>query len=225
MAGTASLLVALPTATIDMIAGIPQALAAIGERIGFPLFGAMTAGLLALASLGTFGAFLAGTARLPFVLGVDRYLPKAFARLHPRHGSPYVALLTQSFVATLVLGAAMSGATVHQAFVVLIDMTIILSLLPLLYIFASFPVLRHRAARSNPGAASSGLGNLGCWLAGASGFATTLMGIVFSMVPPANDPNPRLFVLKVAGGCLLLIGIGLAFYWRGKNTVNGAKDA
>jgi amino acid transporter len=102
MAGTASLLVALPTATIDPIAGMPQALAAIGERVGLRFFGVLPAGLLAPASLGTFGASLAGTARLPFVLGVDRHLRKAFGRLHPRHASPYVALLTQSPVVTLV---------------------------------------------------------------------------------------------------------------------------
>ena len=224
MAGTASLLVALPTATIDVIAGIPQALAAIGERIGLPFFGPLTAGFLALASVGSFGAFLAGTARLPFVVGVDRYLPKALARLHPRHGSPYVALLTQSSAATLVFAAAMSGATVRDAFVVLVDMTIILSLLPLLYIFAAYPVLRERAARSDPSASSSRLGKLGCRVAGAVGFATTLMGITFSMVPPASDPNPRMFLVKVAGGCVFLIGIGLTLYWRGQRTGNWVKD-
>lgn len=224
MAGTASLLVALPTATIDVIAGIPQALAAIGERIGLPFFGGLTAGLLALASVGSFAAFLAGTARLPLVVGVDRYLPKALARLHPRHGSPYVALITQSSFATLVFAGAMSGATVHEAFIVLVDMTIILSLLPLLYIFAALPVLRYRAARANPGASLSPLGNLGYWLTGAVGFATTLLGIIFSMVPPANDPNPRIFLLKVVGGSALLIGIGLTFYWRGKgNATHRAK--
>ena len=224
MAGTASLLVALPTATIDLIAGIPQAPAAIGERIGLPWFGALTAGLLALAGIGTFGAFLAGTARLPFVVGLDRYLPKALARLHPRHGSPYVALLVQSSAATLVFAAAMSGATVHQAFVVLVDMTAILSLLPLLYIFAAYPVLRQRAARLDPSAFSSPIRTLGCWLTGAVGFSTTLLGIVFSMVPPANDPDPRLFVLKVVGGCALLIGIGLTLYWRGRRNVTGVGD-
>jgi glutamate:GABA antiporter len=214
MAGTASLLVALPTATIDVIGGIPQALAAIGERIGLPHFGALTAGLMALASVGGFGAYLAGTARLPFVVGLDRYLPRALARLHPRHGSPYVALLTQSSFTTLVFAAAMSGTTVHEAFVVLLDMTVILTLLPLLYIFAAFPVLRQRAARLNPGA-SSPLRNLGCWLVGAAGFSTTSLGIVFSMVPPADDPDPRMFLLKVVGGSVLLLGIGLSFYWRG----------
>lgn len=215
MAGTASLLVALPTAAIDVIGGIPQALAAIGERVGLPYFGALTAGLLALGSVGGFAAYLAGTARLPFVVGVDRYLPKALARLHPLHGSPYVALIVQSSVTTLVFAAAMSGATVHEAFVVLLDMTVILTLLPLLYIFAAYPVLRQRAARLDP-AASSLPGNLACWLTGIIGFSTTSLGIVFSMVPPASETNPRLFLLKVVGGSVLLLGIGLTFYWRGR---------
>jgi uncharacterized membrane-anchored protein YitT (DUF2179 family) len=52
-----------------------------------------------------------------------------------------------------------------------------------------------------------------------------LLGIIFSMVPPANDPNPRNFLLKVAGGCVLPIGIGLAFYRRGKTGGNGAGAA
>jgi amino acid transporter len=56
IAGTAALLVALPTRQIDIIGGVPQALAAIGDRIGLPLFGPLTAGLLALSQLGTLGA-------------------------------------------------------------------------------------------------------------------------------------------------------------------------
>lgn len=50
IAGTASLLVALPITTIDVIGGIPQALTAIGERIGLPLFGQLTAALLIATS-------------------------------------------------------------------------------------------------------------------------------------------------------------------------------
>lgn len=53
IAGTASLLVALPIATIDVIGGIPQTLTAIGERIGLPLFGQLTAApLIAISSTG-----------------------------------------------------------------------------------------------------------------------------------------------------------------------------
>ncbi len=216
MAGTASLLVALPSATVDMIRGIPQALSAIGDRIGIPFFGPLTAALLAMGTIGGFSAYLTGTARLPFVVGVDRYLPKVMARLHPRHGTPHVALITQSVLATLVLLAAMSGSTVHDAFMVLIDMTIILTLVPLLYIFAAVPVMRERAARGTAGETWTLGRRVFCWLASLTGLATTLLALITSMVPPAGTPQPALFVFKVVGGCVVLVGVGRMFYWRGR---------
>ena len=39
--------------------------------------------------------YLAAVARLPFVAGLDRFLPPAFGALHPRWKTPWVALLTQ----------------------------------------------------------------------------------------------------------------------------------
>ena len=41
--------------------------------------------------------------RLPFVAGLDRYLPAAFGRVHPRWGSPYVALLVQAVIAAVFI--------------------------------------------------------------------------------------------------------------------------
>ncbi|GFZ89787.1 APC family permease [Dyella caseinilytica] len=212
IAGTASLLIALPASTIDVIGGIPQALSAIADRIGLPIFGPLTAMLVTLGSIGTIGAWLTGMARLPFVVGVDRYLPVVLARLHPRHGTPYMALLIQGVLTSLMLLAALSGSTIHEAYIILIDMTVIMSLLPLTYIFLAFPVLRHRSARRSEGVRLAPLNATGCWIVGLSGFAVTLLAIVTSMIPPAGDPHPGLFLLKVVGGSLLLIGIGLMFY-------------
>lgn len=214
IAGTASLLIALPTAMIDVIAGIPQALSAIGVRIGLPQFGRFTAALVTLGTIGSISAYVTCTARLPFVVGVDRYLPQVLARLHPRYGTPYVSLLTQSILSSLVLMAALSGATIHEAFNILIDMTIILTLLPLLYIFAAFPILRRRAKGRNEGITLSPGGNVVCWLVGLTGFATTLLAILTSLIPPADNSNPALFLLKVLGGSVLFIAVGLLFYWK-----------
>ena len=217
IAGTAALLIALPTRQIDLIAGIPQALAAVGERIGWPLFGPLTAGLLALSQLGSFGAWITGTARLPFVVGVDRYLPKPLAVLHPKYGTPYVALLTQSSVVTIILLAALSSATIHETYSILIDMTVILGLLPLLYIFAALPMLRRRAGADTQGIVVVLGGSFGCWLVSGLGFATTLLAIVTSMVPPEHSSHPGLFFLKVVGGSCLIVAIGLTFYVRGRH--------
>src|SRR5262249_61769531 len=91
IAGTAALLVALPAAEINLISGIPQSLAAVGERLGWPAFGAVTAALVALSQVGTLGAWVAGTARLPFLFGLDRYLPPGLGAVHPPFNSPYLA--------------------------------------------------------------------------------------------------------------------------------------
>ncbi|MGC1547026.1 MAG: APC family permease [Rhodanobacter sp.] len=216
IAGTLSLLVALPASTIDVIGGIPQALSAIGERIGLPIFGPLTAGLVTLGTMGTISAWLTATARLPFVVGVDRYLPAALGRLHPKYGTPHVALIIQGIVTSLMLVAALSGASIHEAYIILIDMTAIMSLLPLLYILLAFPLLRRRAAGRNEDVNALPRSNVGCWLAGLTGFAVTSLAIVTSMIPPADSNNPGLFLLKVVGGSAFLIGIGLMFYRHGK---------
>lgn len=207
IAGTASLLIALPASTIDVIAGIPQALAAIGERIGLPFFGPLTALLVTLGSIGTVAAWVTGTARLPFVVGVDRYLPAALGRLHPRYDTPHVALIVQGILTSLMLLAALSGATIHEAYIILIDMTVIMSLLPLMYIMLAFPLLRQRAANRGE-AIKPGWS----WLVGLTGFAVTSLAIVTSMIPPEGDKHPALFLLKVVGGSAALITVGLMSY-------------
>ena len=214
--GTAALLVALPTGQIDMIGGIPQALAAVGNRIGLPFFGSLAAVLLTVAQLGSLGAWITGTARLPLVVGVDRYLPKPLATLHPRYATPYVALLTQAVIVSIILLATLSGSAIHEAYVILIDMTLVLTFIPLLYLFAALPILRRRAAGRDEGIARVPGGAFGCWLVSGLGIAMTLLTIVTSLVPPEHSAHPSLFFVKVGGGCCVLIGIGLAFYARGR---------
>lgn len=218
--GTAALLVALPSKQIDLIGGIPQALAAVGHRIGLPLFGSLAAILLTLSSLGGLGAWITGTARLPLVVGVDRFLPKPLARLHPGYGTPHVALLTQAVIVTIILIGTLSGSAIHEVYLILIDMTLILTFVPLLYLFAALPVLRRRAAGNDHDIHTIPGGAIGCWLASGLGIATTLLAIVTSLVPPEHTADPTLFFVKVFGGSCLLLGVGLAFYARGRKTLH-----
>jgi len=214
IAGTAALLIALPAHEINLISGIPQSLAAVGGRLGWPAFGAFTAALVALSQVGTLGAWVAGTARLPFLFGLDRYLPRGLGAVHPRFNSPYIALLTQGVITTLILFAALSGSAIHEAFLVLIDLSIILGFIPLIYMFAALAVLRVRAAGVPAAGSPIPGGSWACWLIAASGIAVTLLGAVVAMIPPTHSVNPALIALKVVGGSACLIGIGLAFFFR-----------
>ena len=216
IAGTAALLAALPAGEIDLINGIPQALEAVGTRAGIPAFGVIAAVLLTLAQVGSLGAWIGGAARLPFLFGFHHYFPASLGAIHPRYGSPYVALLTQGVITSLILLAAISGSAIHEAFVALIDMSVILSFVPLFYMFAALPVLRRRAAGDERAVIRIPGGEVVCWLVAGSGMAVTLLGAIIAMVPPTSSTNRYLFALKVVGGCSLMIGVGLRFYIAGR---------
>jgi amino acid transporter len=211
--GTALLMVAVPEGDINVISGIPQALTAIGERIALPGLAVGGALLVVLSSTGGLGAWLTGVARIPFVIGIDRYLPAALGRTHPRWGTPHIALITQGAFVSLLMMGAVAGSTIEEAYVMLLDMTIVLYFIPFLYMFAALPALRHKAGGNNDGIRLVPGGTLGLWLCSGFGFAATALSVVLAILPPADSENPALFVAKVVGGCLLFVALGLALYF------------
>ncbi|MFQ5744054.1 MAG: APC family permease [Acidobacteriota bacterium] len=216
--GTGVLLVAVPRETISIISGVPQALAAIGERAGVAGIAPVGALLITVGGIGGVGAWAAGTARIPFVVGVDRYLPQGLGRIHPRWGTPHVALLTQGVIASLLLLMAVAGSSVEEAYLVLLDMTIVLYFIPFLYLFAALPVLRARAPDGEEGVLRVPGGAAGVYLAAGLGLMATTLSILLALIPPEGTEGPWLFEIKVVGGCVAFLIAGLAFYLHGKRS-------
>ena len=216
VAGTAALLVALPASQINAIGGIPEAMEAIGLRSGIAHFGVIAAALLAIISVGGLGAWVTGTARLPFVIGLGHYLPERLGAIHPRYGSPHVALLVQAVAISIVLLAAISGSTIHEAYILLIDMTVALNCAVWIYIFAALPVLRRRAAGRDAGVALIPGGPLAAVVVPGLGAAAAAFATLVSMIPPAGSANPTLFLIKGIGGCVLIFAVGLVLCHLGR---------
>jgi len=206
--GTAAMLVALPHETISVTNGMPQAVQALVERLGVAGFGflpALIALLLTAGNVGGLSAWLAGSARLPFAAGVDQALPPAFAKLHPRWQTPYVSLLLMGALATVFIVAGLAGSTVKSAYLLLTQATLILFFIPYLYVFAAY--LRLRRVRS-----------LGTALTGVVGAAAVAFSIVLGFVPPADEPDPLWYELKVVGGVVAFMGVG---FWLSRRSVSG----
>ncbi|HYK09790.1 MAG TPA: APC family permease [Gemmatimonadales bacterium] len=200
--GTAAMLVALPSSTISITNGMPQAVAALADRIGAPVLGplaAVIAVLLVISNIGGVGAWLTGSARLPYAAGVDRALPGAFARVHPTWQTPYIALLVQGGLASIFIISGFLGASVRDAYVILTTTTIILFFIPYLYIFAAY--LKLRRDRSL-------MGTLSGWV----GLGAVLLSIGVSLMPPEVE-KPVVFEVKVVGGVIgfMLLGWVLAY--------------
>jgi glutamate:GABA antiporter len=212
--GTAAILLALPSSEVSNLQGLVQAISKTASRVGFPGVLPVAAFLIALSNIGAAGAYLAAVARLPFVAGIDRFLPPAFGELHPRWKTPWVALLTQFFLGAIFIFLGQAGTSVKGAYDVLVSMGVITYFIPYLYLFAAMIKLQREPAGPEvirvPGGSSVAK------LVATLGFVMTALTIALSLVPQLDEPNKPLALLKVVGGtgALLLVGIGI--YLAGK---------
>jgi amino acid transporter len=210
--GTIAVLVALPANEVNGLGGIMQAVSKSAERIGLAGIGPVAALLITISNLGALGAWLAVSARLPFVAGLDRYLPPAFARIHPKWGTPYVALIVQAICGVVFIFLSQAGTSVYGAYEILVSMGIISYFIPYLFVFAA--LIRFQRDSVGPEVIRIPGGKAVAIAIGALGFATTLVTIVFSVMPTADEPHKLLAVTKIVGSTIVLLGFGvLAFLW------------
>ena len=211
---TVAMLVALPQREILSLQGFMQAIETASDRVGARWVVVPIAALIVLGGLGQAGAWFAAGGRLPFVAGIDRFLPAAFGRLHSRYGSPHVSLLTQAAIAAVFIFLGQAGTTVKGAYDVLVSMAIISYFIPYLLMFAS--MIRLQREPAPPEAIRVPGGRVVAVTVAGVGFLTTSISIVLALIPAADEPNKLLAVTKVAGLTLLLVGGGALVYYLGQ---------
>jgi glutamate:GABA antiporter len=218
--GTAAVLWWLPNKEVNVVSGFLQAIKTGADNIS-PALGwiaPLCAMLYTIGNMGGVGAWLIGPARVAFVIGLDRYFPKAFGAVHPKWQTPYVAILVQATLATvfLLLSVLGKGTSVEDVYLILLDTQILIYFIPYLYLFIVFLIHRRRAEDLGDVVLAPG-GVIGGWFVGASGMIITLFAMIIATIPPPDIASPLLFRLKVIGGALGFIVIGGLIYWRAKS--------
>ncbi|MEO8334947.1 MAG: APC family permease [bacterium] len=214
--GTGALLRLVPSGEINIVSGYLQA-TAIGARDLSPALWwlpALCAAAYTVGSIGGVGAWLTGPARVAFAIGLDRYFPPAFGRIHPKWKTPYVAILVQASLATVFLLVSLlgKGTSVEKAYLIILDTQLLIYFIPYVYLFISF--LLHRRNPAPADAVRVPGGAVGATAVGVSGLLVTLFAMGVAIVPPADETRPMLFELKVVGGALAFILLGGIVYWR-----------
>jgi glutamate:GABA antiporter len=210
--GTVSVMLALPASEVSDLQGLMQAIAKTAERIGWQGVIPFAAFMIALSNLGAAGAYLAAVARLPFVAGIDRLLPPVFGALHPRWRTPWVALIVQACLGAAFVFLGQAGTSVKGAYDVLVSMGVITYFIPYLYLFAAMFKLQSEPA--GPDVIRVPGGKPVARLVAIVGFITTSLTIAISLLPPPDEPNKALAVIKVVGLCGLLVLIGVAIFYQ-----------
>jgi amino acid transporter len=216
IAGTFAVLALVPAAGLDPKSGVFQAIAvgSVALKVGF--LGVLAAVVVTVGNAGGVGSTVAGIARVPFVVGVDRYLPAAFGKIHPRWKTPWVSILVQAGISAAILLASQINETIQGAYQMLIDAAVILYFIPFLYMFAAaFKLARRKDRTENPHAVLVPGGIAGVWICAGLGFAVVLIGIFVSLVPPGDSLSKVGFELKLVAVTTASVLVGLVLYWRG----------
>jgi len=214
--GTFAVLSLIPASDVDAKSGVFQALTLGSTALRIGLVGILAALLVSVGNAGGVGSTVAGIARVPFVVGIDRYLPAAFGKIHPRWKTPYISIIVQATISGAVLLLSQINETTRGAYQFLVDAGIILYFIPFMYMYAAAIKLVNRKDRlENPQAVLIPGGKPGVWIASGLGFLVVLAGIIFSLIPPGDSSDKLGFEIKLMGGTLASIGLGLALYFRG----------
>jgi amino acid transporter len=201
IAGSASVLFAVPLSALKELSGITDAVQLVAGRVGLTGLGALTGALLTLNALAGTASWTAGAARVPFAAGVDSAMPRAFARLHPRYRTPHIALIVQSIAASLIFLASVfftvagRSTSIQEAYDILVNLTILIYFVPYLYLFLAQIRLLPDAPRS----------------LALVGFAATAISLALTFLPPPGS-NTLTFEVNLIVQAAVMLGVGVAFY-------------
>jgi amino acid transporter len=205
--GTLGILVSVPQSELTLVNGVLLPIQQVSAKFGIGWLGTVAAFLIVGAGLGAVFAWFNGSARVPYLVGVDRYLPASFGKLHPTLGTPVNAILLQTAVATLLTLFATAGSTRFEAtYKILVDMCLILYFIPYAYLFLAVPKLLPDAARPLRWASYVGL-------------AVTTVAIVTTAFPTGAEID-GVALAKTLGGTAIMLAFGLGSYaWAHRRAV------
>ncbi|PKK85979.1 MAG: hypothetical protein CVT48_03060 [Thermoplasmata archaeon HGW-Thermoplasmata-1] len=213
IAGTVALMLAVPNSEIDIIGGIPQAIASVASSANIRFSSSVVAALITVGGLGGVLAWFSGTARIPFVAGLDRKLPASMGKLHRKFGTPHVAIIAQASIVTALIIISSIGASLMEAYLTLVNATIVLCFIPYLYMFASALILRSKMPDVKR-EVKMPLGDFGAGFFPSLGFITVLLAILLVFVYPGVIENRLVYEAKLIGITGFFVVTGVLVYYR-----------
>jgi len=221
LGSTLSLALAVPRSEMVVVQGAMQAIDRMTAVLGLHWILLPLAILMIASIAGSTSAWVSGSARILFVSGLDRYLPQTLGKIHPRHRSPYVALVFFGILASAIITMSFAGATVQEAYLTLLDLAVALQMISYLYLFAS--LLRRAFSKDLTGVY---FGRTTIRLASIAGATMTTFGLVMAFVPSRQISSIGSFELKMflTLGALLALAAVLFRYYSLQRPASGPQE-
>ena len=201
---TGAVLTLVPIERLGAIQGVMQAVAAGASAAAVGWVVVPLAIVMGVATGGAASAWFAGSSRIPFVAGLTSALPPALGRLHPRWGSPHVALITCAVLAGIFTACSLVGSSVAEAYQVLLKAAVVIQLVPFIYLFLAL-------------VKTTGVGMV-ARLAGSVGLCTTVVGLGAAFLPTADVASVPVFETKMLVGVVAPTAVGWLLFRRSQRS-------
>jgi glutamate:GABA antiporter len=205
---TLTLLIAVNKNDISVLQGIVQAVGHMAGRVGASWIVAPFAFLLSLSIAGIGSAWLGGSARIPFVAGLDSYMPAWLGKIHVRYRTPYAALIVHAVVSMVLVIINFTAAGVQETFQKLLSLAVVLQLVPFIYMFGALLKIAFGSAFTKGRYSQTTL-----ILAGFSGILTTTLGIALAFFPAQQIKSLLSYEIWMFGGTLFFISLAAFFFF------------
>ncbi len=207
---TLTLLIAVSKDNISVLQGIVQAVSHMASRVGVGWIVAPFAFLLSISIAGIGSAWLGGSARIPFVAGLDSYMPSWMGKVHPKYATPYAALIVHAVVSLIlvVINFVVAGSSVQESFQRLLSLAVVLQLVPFIYVFGALLKIAFSTSFTK-----GHYSRLTLILSGFSGLLTTILGIALAFFPAVQITSILSYEVWMFGGTLSFIGLAAFFFF------------
>ncbi len=207
VATTLTLLLAVGS-HINVLQGVMQAVGQLAGQMRIAWVIPVFAFMLSVSIAGIGSAWLGGSARIPFVAGLDSYMPGWLGRVHPKYGTPFAALLVHVLISMALCVIFFGFSSVEEAFQTMLSLAVVLQLIPYVYIFGA--LLKLAIARPD----GKGVYKRATLIAaGVSGLITTVLGILLQYFPPQLVKSLAVYEVEMLLGTAAFIGLAAYFFF------------
>jgi len=138
--------------------------------------------------------------------------------VHPRFHTPYVALTAFAALSAALIVMSYMGASVSEAYLTLLAISVVLQLIPNIYMFAALLKLaRHR--RYPRWERKRMVSN------GSFGLAASALGMCLAFVPSDSTTHVWVYEAKMVGAIGAVLAIALLLYFRAQHAKRMSQPA
>jgi amino acid transporter len=193
---------------INVLQGVVQAVGHLSQEVGIGWIVPGFALILSISIAGIGSAWLGGSARIPFVAGLDSYMPAWLGKVHAKYATPYAALLVHGVISMLLCVIFFAFSSVQEAFQTMLSLAVVLQLVPFVYVFGAL----LKFAWSDSG--GKGVYSKPVLIAaGLAGLLTTILGILLQYFPPQLIKSLWIYEVEMVLGTIFFLGVAAFFFY------------